>query len=418
MSASKTLFLVTKTYPFGKGEQYITNEINALSLAFNKVIIYPNDYYNNNTTHSFNFPNNVEVLNLNQLLTPNNKNKLNDYCYLLKQLILEFFATDDKRNFFKNFKWNLINFYTQLKLSYCFATYLTNNNYNATNAVFYSYWFHKSAIILSILKSKKCITKFVSRAHSIDLYHNKWGIINENVKVPPFKNFKLRYVDEVFCVSNHGTQFLKNEFKTYSQKITTRYLGVNDVGNDGPYKIENNTFNIVTCSGFDANKRVHELAKALQQIKQPLIWTHFGDGKLRNCVELEIKKLPNNITVNLMGNVPNNEVKLFYTKHKINLFVNLSVVEGLPVSIMEAMMFGIPIIATSVYGTPEAVIDTQNGFLIAVNFTQTQLINKIEYCILNQKQLATMGKVSRELFLTNFNAQKNYSEFANYLASL
>ena len=46
-----------------------------------------------------------------------------------------------------------------------------------------------------------------------------------------------------------------------------------------------------------------------------------------------------------------------------DLFVNMSLSEGIPVSIMEAISFGIPIIATNVGGNAEIVND-ETGVLI------------------------------------------------------
>lgn len=45
-------------------------------------------------------------------------------------------------------------------------------------------------------------------------------------------------------------------------------------------------------------------------------------------------------------------------------FVLASYVEGLPISLLEAMALGIPSISTSVYAIPEAVIDRETGLLI------------------------------------------------------
>ncbi len=412
----KTLFLLTKTYPFGNGEQYITNELQYLSQKFEKIIIYPNDYYSENITHNKIIPSNVTILNLNQSLQ-NDNTTLSDYIYLIKQTILELINTDDKKYFFKNFKWNMINFWSQLVLSKTFVNYLNKNNFNKNNTVFYSYWFHKSAILLSILKDRNYITNFISRAHSIDLYHNKWGIISNTIKVPPYKLFKLKHTNHILPVSEHGTTFLKNEFQQYSQKITTKYLGVIDEYKKTE-KSNNSVFHIVTCSGIDNNKRVHFLAHALDKINHSVKWTHFGTGVLLPQVESIIKNYRKNITVDLKGNVSNLEVKKFYAENHINLFVNLSIVEGLPVSIMEAMMFEIPILATDVYGTPEAVIDNKNGFLIDVDFTEEELISKLNYCITHPEELKSMGTKSREIYLAKFDANKNYSNFANYLASL
>ncbi len=412
----KTLFLLTKTYPFGTGEQYVTSELSFLSNFFEKIILYPNDYYNTDEKHDKNLPANVSILNLNTLLPLKSKNSLSDYFYLAKNTINEFLRTDDRTGFLKNFKWDLINFWTQLQISKIMSAYLKEKKYNSDNSVFYSYWFHKSAILLSILKDKKHINSFVSRAHSIDLYHNYWGIINQDVVVPSFKMFKLRFVDEVISVSEHGRVFLKKKFPQYSNKFTLGYLGVQEV--EG-IKKEHNPFVIVTCSGFDINKRVHLLAKALTEMKDHIEWFHFGDGgSMKEEAMQYVKKFGPNIKANFMGQTLNTQVRQFMTSNKIHLFVNLSIVEGLPVSIMEAMASKIAILATAVYGTPEAVSEQKNGFLLNVDFTIEELRNKLEYCSSNKALLEKMGQESYKLFLQNFSADKNYTNFANHLQSL
>jgi glycosyltransferase involved in cell wall biosynthesis len=413
LSNSRVLFLITKTYPFGNGEQYVTNELTCLAKVFDKIIIYPNDYYSANTEHNKQLPTNVEVLNFNQTLQKH-QNTIFDYWYLIKNTVGEFIETDDKKNFFKNFKWNLINFWTQYQIAKSFSNYLIKSNFTSDNAVFYSYWFHKSAILLGILKDKKLIRSFVSRAHSIDLYHHKWGIINEQVKVPPFKLFKLKRVDKIYTVSKHGEAFFKKHYTFLNNKVNTSYLGVFNTSNESQKKQDAiNQFHIVTCSGIDFNKRVIELAKSLTHIKHSVKWTHFGDGNLKEELFKTTSTFTDNIQFDFKGITSNQEVKKFYVENNINLFINLSIVEGLPVSIMEAMMCEIAILATSVYGTPEAVIEKQNGFLLPVNFTQQQVIDKLNYCMENKNQLLEMGKKSHEIYSQKFDANKNYMEFAN-----
>ena len=415
MTCNKTLFLLTKTYPFGHGEQYITNELPYLSKVFEKIIIYPHDYYNGAIEHDKLLPPNVEILNFNTIfLEFDSKNNFSNYLFLVKTTISEFFKTDDKKSFFCNFKWNLINFWTQLKLANSFGAYLNKNKLN--DSFFYSYWFHKSAILLAILRSKNSIRSFVSRAHSVDLYHNAWGIIDETVKVPPYKMFKLKHVTTLYAVSQHGYKFLCDAFPRYKLNFNFSYLGVEE---PITVKKELNTetlFHIVTCSGLDSNKRVHFLAKAITQLKKPIRWTHFGDGEFRPEIEKLVCGFPNGSLVEIKGQVPNVEVRKFYATHQIDLFVNLSIVEGLPVSIMEAMSYRIPVLATAVYGTPEAVLSEENGVLLNVNFTFDELVQKLNYFISNTKATNEMREASYNKYNKEFNAEKNYAQFANLLA--
>ncbi len=58
----------------------------------------------------------------------------------------------------------------------------------------------------------------------------------------------------------------------------------------------------------------------------------------------------------LRGGISNAEVFQFYRDNKVDLFVNASTSEGLPVSIMEAISFGIPSIATNVGGLVKSLL--------------------------------------------------------------
>ena len=55
------------------------------------------------------------------------------------------------------------------------------------------------------------------------------------------------------------------------------------------------------------------------------------------------------------------------TKTHIDLFLNTSKYEGIPISIMEAIAYQIPCIATHVGGVPE-IINNDNGYLLPINF--------------------------------------------------
>ena len=79
-----------------------------------------------------------------------------------------------------------------------------------------------------------------------------------------------------------------------------------------------------------------------------------------------------------------------------DIFVLPSYNEGLPVAILEAMSYGMPIISTNVGGIPEVVKDDVNGKLIVPGDLEA-IKKSIDYYVENISAICTHGAASREL---------------------
>ena len=146
-------------------------------------------------------------------------------------------------------------------------------------------------------------------------------------------------------------------------------------------------------------------------------WTHIGDGKNISKLVRKSENQLKNIKFTFLGNLKNNEVIEYYTSNSVDLFLNVSSTEGLPVSIMEAISFGIPIVATNVGGTSEIVIEDFTGKLLNKDFENIELADIIEKIIqwrANNKYI-TMRKNCREYWKKNFEAKQNYQSLYNYI---
>jgi len=85
-----------------------------------------------------------------------------------------------------------------------------------------------------------------------------------------------------------------------------------------------------------------------------------GDGELRPRVEALIAELGLRDVVQLLGwrrDVPD-------LLAAMDLFLLTSLFEGLPRAVLQAMAAGVPVVATAVDGTPEAVTDGETGLLV------------------------------------------------------
>ena len=132
--------------------------------------------------------------------------------------------------------------------------------------------------------------------------------------------------------------------------------------------------------------------------------TFIGDGDLREQLETKAHTLTSEVF--FTGSTKDVDKYLF----NANLFCLFSKSEGLPISIIEAMRAGLPIIGSNVAGIPEQIIEGKTGFV--VNLDEKVLSERLEYIIDHKELLPKMGKASYELFQKNFTIEAMVTNYA------
>lgn len=84
-----------------------------------------------------------------------------------------------------------------------------------------------------------------------------------------------------------------------------------------------------------------------------------------------------------------------------SVFVLPSYNEGLPLAILEAMAYGLPVISTPVGGIPEAVIEGETGFLVKPGDVQA-IAERIALLLKDRDLRERMGANARKRILDNF----------------
>jgi glycosyltransferase involved in cell wall biosynthesis len=115
-------------------------------------------------------------------------------------------------------------------------------------------------------------------------------------------------------------------------------------------------------------KGIRELVLAAPQVLECVPSAHFlvigedveSEGQFRRNLERQVMELGINRHFHFLGHHPN-AARLM---HALDLFVLPSWIEGLPITILEAMAAAKPVIATPVGGVPELVVDGETGILI------------------------------------------------------
>lgn len=402
----KSLVLFTLQYPYGKAETFLESEIRFLSKSFDTIYVVPST--NESTTPLRSTPGNVRIIDsLANCAVQYSLIQVTPYLFMFfRTWLFCFWRTKKKKNYIRYFKSLLHHYYNEISKKRVIEEILTQTH--QVNILCYDYWLSNSSIALIELKKKGKIRKLVCRAHRFDLYDeaNREGIV-------PFREFKVAGIDSIYTISKHGYNYLLAHTPSmYHNKINLRYLGV-----DGPNKVpeKQHISIVVSCSNLLPIKQVNKIAESLREIKEPFKWIHFGDGPHYEYVKKITETFPEHIQVELKGFVANKDVLKFYENNYITCFISLSSSEGLPVSMMEAQSFGIPIVAPPIYGIPE-IVNCQTGYLLPKNYSLKEVSRVVED-IISQK-LSFDRNFIQEYFYKHFDASKNYQQFAYNLLSL
>lgn len=280
-----------------------------------------------------------------------------------------------------------------------------------SDVVLYSYWMLVPAYAANRLNRKlgnTCYT--VSRAHGWDLYLER-GLECYH----PFHEYLYSQLDEIAVISEQGKHYLAGKYGA-SSKVSVHRLGAFDQGCCNP-AADRDVLRIVTCSRTIPLKRLDRLVDALSVLSYPVRWTHLGGGESQESLEqYASEKLPSNVQVEFYGTVPNTKVYDVLASQPFHVFVNISSTEGVPVSIMEAMSFHIPVIATDVGGTAELVDDGMNGILLPADFSDEELVDAIgKFYTMSQEQYVLYRENARRKFMNDYNATENYKVFLEHL---
>ncbi|SFR15672.1 glycosyltransferase family 4 protein [Desulfoscipio geothermicus] len=258
---------------------------------------------------------------------------------------------------------------------------------------------------------------------SVYTVHN--SIFNENW--PAWKNniaAAVEYVlswstDCILAVSNALCEEIKYRQKISPSKIKVIHNGIllsnfNKCNIQYNFKekwnIPPNRTVVGTVARMAPQKGLSVLIKAAEQLidKYDIHFLIVGDGPLRDKLEEEIRLSSMDDYFTFTGVVDN----IAQAYAAMDIFVLPSITEGLPLTILEAMAFSLPVVATSVGGVPEIIKHGECGFLVPPD-NHKELASKIAYlldCPSIRDELRNRG---RQRVSDKFDAQKMIQKTIN-----
>ncbi|MBE0427551.1 MAG: glycosyltransferase family 4 protein [Nitrospirae bacterium] len=151
-------------------------------------------------------------------------------------------------------------------------------------------------------------------------------------------------------------------------------------------------------------KGVLTLLRAVKDIKKSNLYI-AGDGELRRELEGYAKKNKMNNT-KFLGHLGREEIFKVLSGTRF-VVLPTECYENAPLAVLEAFVFGKPVIGANIGGIPEMVVDGETGLLFEAGNVK-DLREKIDYLLSDPERISEMGKKARDKIQKEYNPELHY----------
>lgn len=279
--------------------------------------------------------------------------------------------------------------------------------------VVYAYWMSIGSFAGCTARRKGIVRRVVARAHGTDLYEDK----RPEQYTALVRQFAGEY-EALYAISEDGRSHAAR-YGFWPNQLKVARLGVTVEGRTLPS--DPGHLRLLSVSSLSPFKQVHLIVAAVAEVAKMLprttiLWTHAGTGELRKDIDGAIADQLGleNVTVDLLGHISNAELMTWFDANPVDLFLNSSSSEGVPVSIMEAMAHEVPVIAPDVGAVAEIV---PPELLLPTDFTVEDMATRIVQFYDRAKDTHYREAI-RALQENSYDAATNYSEFVSEISNL
>ncbi len=239
----------------------------------------------------------------------------------------------------------------------------------------------------------------------------------------PLKRQFIGSFDRIFALSTEAQRYLLGTYGAPREKITIIPLGVPLASGLSKPSPDGN-LHVVSVSFCLPVKRMDRIIEGLRLFaskhgEYQVRWTHIGAGPLldemRQLAQTRLGWLEN-MKFTFIGELPNDAVKKYYLNMPVDIFMNTSESEAIPVSIMEAMSTGVLAIAPNVGGVSN-LVSAACGVLLSKSPSYKEIADAITVLAFDQAR-NDLRVNARKAIEDRFDASKNYPSFINDVLSI
>ncbi len=185
-----------------------------------------------------------------------------------------------------------------------------------------------------------------------------------------YSNFFYRRSDVVVCPSRNAANELRNAGIKNKITIIPNSIKLKEIANHKNKKIKlinKKNFNLVYVGRISHEKNVNILLESLKRAlskNSNITLTLIGKGPSLKKLKLLSKRLGISKNVAFLGQIDNEVLLKDGLLSYFDTFITASTTENQPMSMLEAMANGLPIIGVNERGVPELVTHMKNGLLV------------------------------------------------------
>jgi len=245
-------------------------------------------------------------------------------------------------------------------------------------------------------------------------------------------NYNIKRLQNV-ALSKYNLYIMSKYFKrviAVSEDIKNNFIQNYGFKIDNVLLIHNGT-NVPDISSFNKDDNIYvigsagrlfkvkdyplmvEIAREISQKTDKIKFVLAGDGPERETILDMVKKYKIEKTFILTGFIDN--MNNFY--NDLDLYINTSLHEGLPMSILEAMSHGLPVVAPRSGGIPEILKNGLHGFLVDAR-NPKMFAEKCLQLYWDRALSRRMGDASREKIIDEFSLEKMAEKYYNLYVNI
>jgi N-acetyl-alpha-D-glucosaminyl L-malate synthase BshA len=255
--------------------------------------------------------------------------------------------------------------------------------------------------------------QITGKPYVVTLHGSDVTILGSDPAYEPVNTYSVESADAVTAVSRFMAEEAKNNLGIEHEiRVIPNFVDTELYKPDAcidPERAESKDIVVGHVSNFRPVKRIEDLIYAMCVVTKKAPGVRLilvGDGPERHRIERLIDKLDLRHSILLDGYRSDIPERL----KCMDTLVLCSETESAPLTILEAMSSGLPVVATNVGGIPEMVEHGRNGFLVPLKHPE-DIAERLLELNADREKMRRMGEHARETVLERYTTDKVVGQY-------